>query len=384
MSVSDPTFPNARYNLGVALGDADELDEARACLQAVIEAEPERAEAYNSLGYLTNRQGRPEEAIADFERAIELRADYAQAHFNLGMTLLQLGDYPRGFAEYAWRWQTGQFTPFLCPHPKWDGASIPEQTLLIHTEQGAGDAIQFARYLPLAADRCRKLMLVCRADLMPLFATLPGIADVREPGTLQVAEFDTYLPLLSLPQVFGTTLKTIPHSVPYFDLATLRRRQGGRVPTLSGSGAMKIGIVWAGSPTYQNDRHRSCRLSAWTPMLGISGIDFFSLQKGERSQELTELMPGLAMHDLDAAYPRLRRHRPLHRATGSRHQRRHRRRSLGRRLGKAGVGAFARRARLALGTRRGHHPLVPEHAALSTDPKRRLGRGHGTRRHGAF
>ena len=297
----DPTFPNARYNLGVALGDAEELDEARACLQAVIEAEPERAEAYNSFGYLTTRQGRPEEAIAYFEQAIELRADYAQAHFNLGMSLLQLGDYPRGFAEYAWRWRTGQFTPFLCPHPKWDGAPIPEQTLLIHTEQGAGDAIQFARYLPLVAERCRKLMLVCRADLMPLLATLPGIAEVREPGTLQVAEFDTYLPLLSLPEVFGTTLETIPNTVPYFDLATLRRRQGGRVPTLPRAAPMKIGIVWAGSPTYQNDRHRSCRLSAFMPMLGIPGIDFFSLQKGEPSRELTELMPGLALHDLDAA-----------------------------------------------------------------------------------
>ena len=64
---------------------------------------------------------------------------------------------------------------------------------------------------------------------------------------------------------------------------------------------MKIGIVWAGSPTYQNDRHRSCRLSAFMPMLGIPGIDFFSLQKGEPSRELAELMPGLAVHDLDAA-----------------------------------------------------------------------------------
>ena len=144
-------------------------------------------------------------------------------------------------------------------------------------------------------------MLVCRADLMPLFATIPGIAEVREPGTLQVAEFDTYLPLLSLPEVFGTTLETIPDRVPYFDLATLRRRQGGRVPILPGSGHMKIGIVWVGSSTYQNDRHRSCRLSAFMPMLGIPGIDFFSLQKGEPSQELTELTPGLAVHDLDAA-----------------------------------------------------------------------------------
>ena len=183
----DPTFPNARYNLGVALGDADEFEEAIACLRAVAEAEPERAEAWNMLGCLASRERRPREAVAHYERAIDLQPDYAQAHFNLGMTLLQLGDYPRGLAEHEWRWKTGQFTPFNCPHPRWDGSPIPGQTLLIHTEQGAGDAIQFARYLPLAAERVGKLILVCRAELVPLFATLPGIAEIREPGTFQLA-----------------------------------------------------------------------------------------------------------------------------------------------------------------------------------------------------
>jgi tetratricopeptide (TPR) repeat protein len=181
-------YPQARYNLGVALGDAELYDEAIAHLHQVVQAEPAHAEAYNGLGYLWSRQRYPEKAVAYFEQAIGLQPDYAQAHFNLGLTLLQLGDYPRGFAEYEWRWQTGQFTPFHCPHPRWDGRPIPDQTLLIHTEQGAGDAMQFARYLPLAAQRCGRLVLACRADLMPLFATLPGISEVREAGHIHVAD----------------------------------------------------------------------------------------------------------------------------------------------------------------------------------------------------
>jgi hypothetical protein len=177
------------------------------------------------------------------------------------MTLLQLGDYPRGFAEYEWRWQTGQFPPFQCPHPLWDGNPIPTRTLLIHTEQGAGDAIQCARYLPLAAQRCGRLTLVCPRNLMPLLATLPGIAQIRAAGAMTVAEVDTYLPLRSLPRVFGTTQATIPATVPYFDVATLCRRKDLRALLhLVPSGRPRVGLVWAGSPTYKHDRQRSCTL----------------------------------------------------------------------------------------------------------------------------
>ncbi|MGH7967028.1 MAG: tetratricopeptide repeat protein, partial [Candidatus Binatia bacterium] len=298
----DPTFPNARYNLGVALGDVERYDEAITCLQQVVQAEPERAEAHNSLGYLCSRQRQPRQAVSYYERAIELHPQYAQAHFNLGMTLLQLGDYERGLVEYDWRWKTGQFTPFQCPHPQWDGSPIPDKTLLIHTEQGAGDAVQFARYLPLAAQRCKKLILVCRGDLLPLFATIPGIAQVREAGTINVSEFDTYVPLLSLPRLFGATLATIPAEIPYLDVQAIRRRKGAEASlSLPPSSHLKVGIVWAGSPTHKNDRHRSCALQEFIPVLQTPGAAFYSLQKGERSQELQQLPPELRVQDLEAA-----------------------------------------------------------------------------------
>lgn len=291
-------FPNARYNLGVALGDAEQYEEARGYLQAVIEAEPERAEAFNSLGHIAQAQRQPQQAIGYYRQAIALQPEYAQAHFNLGMLLLQTGDYAHGWPEYEWRWKTGEFTPFQCPHPHWDGADIFEKTLLIHTEQGAGDAIQFARYLPVAAQRCKKLILVCRADLMPVFASLPGIAELREAGTVKVGEFDVWLPLMSLPRVFGTTLTTIPESTPYIAIEAIQRRKPvDALPTLTSS-RLKVGIVWAGSPTHRNDRHRSCRLQDFLPVLGTAGIACYSLQKGEHSGDLAELPPEATVKDL--------------------------------------------------------------------------------------
>ena len=132
---------------------------------------------------------------------------------------------------------------------------------------------------------------------MPLFATIPGIAELREAGTIQVSEFDTYCPLLSLPQVFGTTLETIPGAVPYLDIATLRRR---KTPSILPAGTRpKIGIVWAGSPTYRNDRHRSIALSELLPILRLPDFDFYSLQKGERCRDLLGLPPDCRVQDLD-------------------------------------------------------------------------------------
>ncbi len=292
------SFPNARYNLGVALGDAGQFTAAIEQLQQVINDEPDRAEVYNSLGYVYSRQGQHSAAIEAYQQAIEQQPDDAQAHFNLGMTLLKIGDYLRGWEEYDWRWRTGQFTPFQCPHPLWDGEPIPEQTLLLYTEQGAGDAVQFARYIRLAAERCKRLMLVCTVELMPLFASLPEIHQLREAGQINVSEFDTYLPLMSLPRVFKTTLDSIPVQIPYFDPAAIRRRKTTKALTLPTASGTQIGIVWAGNPGHANDRHRSCPLSAFEPLLDNPELHFYSLQKGERSEDLATLPASLTVHNM--------------------------------------------------------------------------------------
>jgi uncharacterized protein (TIGR03032 family) len=289
-----PEFPNARYHLGVALGDAEGYEEAGAYLEQVVQVEPEKAEAHNSLGYVSSRQRQLHKAISHWQRAIELKPNYAQAHVNLGMGLLQLGDYARGFAEYEFRPLNG----FRSPHPKWNGQAVPEKTLLIYTEQGAGDAIQFARYLPLAAERCKNLILACPADLMPMFATIPGIAQIREKEKIAVAEFDTYLPLMSLPHVFETTLETIPATVPYVDAAALRRRKENTA-LLGDSKYPKIGIVWAGSPIDRTDRQRSCALNEFLPILTIPEISFYSLQKGERHKDLGDLPSRLHVQNME-------------------------------------------------------------------------------------
>lgn len=169
---------------------------------------------------------------------------------------------------------------------------------VVHTEQGAGDVVQFARFLPPAAERCGRLLVAGPQDLHSLLATLPGIGALREAGAIGVQEFDRYLPLLSLPRVLGITRDNVPADVPYLDPEVLRRRKGGHVPELAGALGRKVGLVWGGSPTHRDDRHRSCRLHDWLPFLRTRGVCFYSLQKDERRGELAGLPPEARVQDL--------------------------------------------------------------------------------------
>jgi len=291
----DPNFMIARYNLGVVYLEQEQSDLAFSHLQEVIANDPYYAEAYNNLGLLYHRQKNLSKAIEYFRHAISLRYEFPDAHFNLGMTLLEAGEFLAGWKEAEWRWKTAKFTPFQCPHPQWQGEDITKKTVLVHTEQGAGDAIQFVRYLPLLRQRCGRLLLCCTEALKPLLATVEGVDEIYLPGEISTGAFDTYIPLMSLPYIFQTTLERIPNTVPYLGKGLIEQPL---ILSESNPQQRKIGIVWAGSPTHQNDHHRSCRLEDFLQLLQLSGYCFYSLQKGEAAKSLQDLPESVSMVDL--------------------------------------------------------------------------------------
>ncbi|MHB1556072.1 MAG: tetratricopeptide repeat protein [Isosphaeraceae bacterium] len=283
----DPAANVARYNLGVVYRDLELDQEAWVHFIDVLARDGRAAGAFNNLAILEERLGLYQAAETHYRRALAIKNDFPDAHFNLGMLLLRLGRFPEGFRESEWRWKTSKFTPFKVPHPLWDGQPL-RGTLLVHSEQGAGDAIQFVRYLPMAAERCDRLIFFCPVNLFSIFEGLPGVSELRGPGEVQVSEFQTYLPLLSLPLVLGTTLDTIPCSIPY--LAPQPRTIDLGPPSVPNP-RLRVGIAWGGSPTHQNDRHRSCRLRDLAPLFDLLDVAFYSLQVGPQAVELNEPGP---------------------------------------------------------------------------------------------
>ncbi|MBD8524828.1 TIGR03032 family protein [Pseudomarimonas arenosa] len=285
-----PDHRQAKHQLGLALVDAERWQEGHRVLSEVIAEQPDNAEALNSLGLCASRLLNYQEALGHFERAIEIDRQFALAHFNRGLILLKSNRYQEGWPEYEWRWQLPSFTPFRCPHPQWRGEDIADKRLLVHSEQGNGDHIQFWRYLPLLRERCKELIYVGPEKLSELVSSIPGVDESRVPGNIPRDRFDCFVPLMNVPHLLGLH-DPKPMLEPYVKVPAhlqVRRLEGQR----------KIGLVWQGSPTHKDDRRRSLNLQALLPTLQGIKADFYSLQFPISGEEI-ELLKRHGVHNLE-------------------------------------------------------------------------------------
>ncbi|ALG75510.1 hypothetical protein VY88_28250 [Azospirillum thiophilum] len=279
-----PDDAEVANNHGAMLRMAHRLDEAAVCFRRAIALNPQHGGAYSNLGSTVKEKGVLWEALRAFRRATRLDPDFAGAHWNESLVRLLLGDFVRGWQGYEWRWKHGRLPSpqrsFV--QPRWDGSPLKGRRLLVYWEQGFGDVLQFVRYLPLLAQAAERtgagqpVYLECQRALLPVLHSLPGTIAVETGGPLP--DFDVQIPVLSLPALFGTRLETVPSRVPYLRAEPeLAARWGER---LKGVAGLKVGIVWAGSPTHGNDRNRSIGLAPFARLAAIPGVSLVSIQKG--------------------------------------------------------------------------------------------------------
>ena len=293
-----PSAADSLHGLGVAQEKAGRVEQALETFERAIRVAPDLPRPYMSRGALIERQGRYAEALADFERAIALKPDYALAHTARAHALLRLGRYEEGWPEYEWRWRVDKF-PGRRPDPRrplWDGSDLAGKTLLLYSEQGMGDAIQFVRYLPMAAARGGRVVLVCPPALARLFGRVPGVASVvTEPP--DPATYDVQLPLMSLPHAFGTTPETVPNQVPYLTVARdLLESWERRVTARRQGPGPKVGLCWAGGRT---PLPRTLSLAALAPLADAApGVTFYSLQVGPAGAEAANPPVGMNLVNL--------------------------------------------------------------------------------------
>jgi tetratricopeptide (TPR) repeat protein/SAM-dependent methyltransferase len=274
-SALDPTSPDAYNNVGSALLEVARFDEAIVALEKALELNPNFAFAHSNLGNALRGLGRLDEAIVAFEKAVELGPHLAVAHKNLGLTRLQKGEYRAGWPEYGWRWLADGHPPREYPKPLWQGEPLSGKTLLLYTEQGLGDAIQFARFIPELARQGARVVLEVHPQLMGLMRTIEGVSEII-PAWGETPHFDTYLPIMDLPGVLGLEPDTIPRKVPYLNAEPARIAQWRE---RLGAHGFKVGIAWEGFGGTPRKKMRSAALSAFAPLADKAGVRLISLQK---------------------------------------------------------------------------------------------------------
>jgi hypothetical protein len=274
------------------------LDESKAACRKAIDLNPNYAaahcslgvslrlsgeftDAYSSQGTAFTDKGDLKKAVAACRRAILCKPDFPDAHKNLALALLGGGEFSQGWEEFEWRFKCKDFPHggHILPPVRWDGRPLAEEPLLIHAEQGLGDTLQFIRYLPLVAARCKNVILLCQKKVERIVRGIAGSAEVVTRWTPR-PDVNLHCPLMSLPFVFGTTLENIPLDIPYLQadptaLDFWRQRLAGDAAN------MKVGLTWAGNHKHHNDRNRSMSLSTLLPLAGVENVQFYSLQKGD-------------------------------------------------------------------------------------------------------
>ena len=281
---ADPALLDALGNYGNALLKLNRPADAIAIYDRAL------AMVANNAALLTNRAialrklDRPQEALMSVSRALACKPDFAQARFVDSLVRLTLGDFHAGWRAYESRWQgrnlSSQRRNFSVPLWLGEGA-LQGKTILLHAEQGFGDTLQFVRYAPLVAGRGARVVVEVQPDLVRLLSGIPGIEAVIARGEA-LPSFDLHCPLLSLPLACRTELPTIPAPVPYIHAADDDIRAWRE---LLPQGRPRIGVVWSGDPSHDNDANRSIRLTTLAPLFDVPGVDFVSLQHKVRDAD---------------------------------------------------------------------------------------------------
>lgn len=282
----DPERLQFHLNLAALLTGEKRFDEAATACDALIARHPEAPEAWSTLGILHTCQKQDEAGEHCFRGALERDPSYAKARFNLSYLLLRQGRFDEGWPALEARpWSLD--LEARIPAPRWRGESLVGKSLLIGSEGGHGDMIQFCRYASLLKEHgVARLGIICHPALERLLSTHPDIDEVVVLGEAVPLGWDLWTLPLSLPHHCGTRFEAIPAPIPYLqarpeDVEAWR----GRLPSEN----MRVGLAWKGNPQFENDADRSLsRLKALAPLARTGTVHFISLQKGAGESECAQ------------------------------------------------------------------------------------------------
>jgi tetratricopeptide (TPR) repeat protein len=295
-----PDSPEDWCNRGATLQDLNRFDEALESYDRAIALRPDFAGAYynhanilRDLGQMDDARGLRDSARLDaaedsYNKAIGLDPQFMEALFGRALVHLLRGNWDAGWRDYESRSRVGEPTYAPLPYPLWKGEPLPNERLVLVTEQGLGDAINFCRFAPLLAARGYDVTILTKPSMQALLSTLPGVMIATSADQLaQDKRPIRWLPIMGLAGVLGVQPLTIPADVPYLS-ASPERIKAWAEPFSTSS--FKIGINWAsGHPNNRHFAKRNIPLAVFSVLAALPGVQLFSLQKGPEAGQITQV-----------------------------------------------------------------------------------------------
>jgi tetratricopeptide (TPR) repeat protein len=296
----EPTLAHAYGNLAATLVALNRPEEALRWAQESLRRATDKAIAHCDLGSLFGRLNRTKEAIRQYDLALALQPGNVRARYFRGLMRLTLGQMPDAWAEHEARLALPASMSGVrrFPGPIWTGGEdLSGRTILLSSEQGFGDTIQFVRYVPIIAARGANVLLEVQRGLGTLFRTIPGVKQIFEVGD-PLPGFDLHCSLMSLPAAFGSDLGTIPSTVPYLTADPALVAEWSRA--LGPWRKMRVGLAWSGSVQHAADRNRSIPLALLTPLLTRTDVACHVIQREIHDADRQAMIdfPALADHSV--------------------------------------------------------------------------------------
>ena len=285
-----PSYEEVYWPLGGWLTGQGRRAEALAFYQQTVQHAPHNFYSHHNIGMLMRWEKRFEESEAAFKRMMEINPSFSEGRMNYGALLLALGRYDEGWALFEARYLVNDDeTPRMshnAPYPRWTGESLEGKSIMVLREQGYGDEIMFARFVPMLKARgAARVTILCQPAVKTLLQTVPEVDEVicvEDMNDVWMAH-DYWCYGQSLPHALGITLDNLPAPIPYITpQATVRMAWRARIQQELPADTLKVGITWRGSPTHGNDHNRSLdSLAVLRPLWDVPNVSFVSLQTGE-------------------------------------------------------------------------------------------------------
>lgn len=272
-----PDYPETYTLLGNLMCDIGHIDNAVACYKTALHYDNSNCVAYNNIAIAYKDNHEIARSLENFSVALNLCPEDPYIHWNYALTLLLAGNYEDGFREYEWRWLKPDYKMYerVYDCKKWD-VSETDKRIVIFAEQGIGDTIQFSRYAEYLSSKGLEVTIHCHRELVRLMKHVKAVSSAISFEEKAEAK-DCYYPIMSLPFMCNTNLKTIPNNIPYIkpddsdlgkwsDMVNQHKKR------------INIGLAWAGNPKHPNDKRRSIPFEYLLPLFEVKDVAFFSLQ----------------------------------------------------------------------------------------------------------